>query len=48
MVNYELELPVFLDDSYVKKKSYKSCRHKYPGACVLDSSTIFELVKEVR
>jgi hypothetical protein len=52
MVKYTLELQIFLYDSYVKKKSYKSCKRRfrcrYPGVRILASSTILRLVKKVR
>jgi hypothetical protein len=52
MVKYTLEQRIFLYDSYVKKKSYKSCkgkfRRRYPGVHIPASSTIFRLVKKVR
>jgi hypothetical protein len=51
MVKYTLEQQIFLYDSYVKKKSYKSCkrfRRRYPGVCIPVSSTILGLVKKVR
>lgn len=48
MVKYTLEQRIFLYDSHVKKKLYKSCkrqfRPKYPGVCISASSTIFKLV----
>jgi inhibitor of nuclear factor kappa-B kinase subunit alpha len=52
MMKYTLEQRIFLYDSYVKRKSYKSCKRrflrKYPGVRVPASSTIFKLVKKVR
>jgi hypothetical protein len=52
MVKYTLEQRIFLYDSYVKKKSYKSCkrrfRRRYPGDRIPASSTILRLVKKVR
>jgi transposase len=49
---YTLEQRIFLYDSYVKKKSYKSCerrfRCRYPGIRIPTSSTILRLVKKVR
>jgi hypothetical protein len=52
MVKYTLEQWIFLYDSYVKKKSYKSCKrrvhHRYPGVRIPASSTILRLVKKVR
>jgi hypothetical protein len=52
MVKYTLEQHIFLYDSYVKKKSYKSCKrrfsHRYPGVRIPASSTILRLVKNVR
>jgi hypothetical protein len=51
MVKYTLEQQIFLYDSYVKKKSYKSCkrrfRRRYPGVRIPASSTILRLVKKV-
>jgi hypothetical protein len=51
MVKYTLEQRILLYDSYVKKKSYKSCKrrfcHRYPGVCIPASSTILRLVKKV-
>jgi hypothetical protein len=51
MVKYTLEQRFFLFDSYVKKKSYKSCkrrfRRRYPGVRIPDSSTILRFVKKV-
>jgi hypothetical protein len=51
MVKYTLEQRIFLYDSYVKKKSYKSFtrrfRHRYPGVRIPASSTILRLVKKV-
>jgi hypothetical protein len=50
MVKYTLEQQIFLYDSYVKKKSFKSCkrrfRHRYPGVRIPASSTILRLVKK--
>jgi hypothetical protein len=50
-VKYTLEKRIFLYDSYVKKKSYKSSkrrfRHRYPGVRIPASSTILRLVKKV-
>jgi hypothetical protein len=52
MVKYTLEQRIFLYDSYVKKKSYESCKRKfrrrYPGVRIPASSTILRLVKKVR
>jgi hypothetical protein len=52
MVKYTLEQQIFLCDSYVKKKFYKSWkrrfRHRYPGVRIPPSSTILRLVKKVR
>jgi transposase len=52
MVKYTLEQRIFLYDSYVKKKSNKSCsrrfRRRYPGVRIAASSTILRLVKKVR
>jgi hypothetical protein len=52
MVKYTLEMRIFLYDSYVKKKSYKSCkrrfRRRYPGVRIPASLMIFRLVKKVR
>jgi hypothetical protein len=52
MVKYTLEQRIFLYDSHVKKKSYKSCkrrfRRRYPGVLIPASSTILRLVKKVR
>jgi hypothetical protein len=51
MVKYTLEQRIFLYDSHVKKKSYKSCRrrfhHRYPGVRIPASSTILRLVRKV-
>jgi hypothetical protein len=51
MVKYTLEQRIFLYDSYVKKKSYKSCKRRfprrYPGVCITASSTILSLVKKL-
>jgi hypothetical protein len=51
MVKYTLEQQIFLYDSYVKKKSFKSCkrrfRHRFPGVRIPASSTIFRLMKKV-
>jgi hypothetical protein len=51
MVKYTLEQWIFLYDSYVKKKSYKSCkrrfRRRYPCVHIRASSTILRLVKKV-
>jgi hypothetical protein len=51
MVKYTLEQRIFLYDSYVKKKSYKSYkrrfRHRYPGVHIPASSMILRLVKKV-
>jgi hypothetical protein len=52
MVKYTLEQQIFLYDSYVKKKSYRSCKrrfcHRYPDVRIPASSTILRLVKKVR
>jgi hypothetical protein len=52
MVKYTLEQRIFLYDSYVKNKSYKSCktrfRRRYPGVRIPASSAILRLVKKVR
>jgi hypothetical protein len=51
MVKYTFEQRIFLYDSYVKKKFYKSCkrsRRRYPGVRIPASSTILRLVKKVR
>jgi hypothetical protein len=52
MVKYTLEQRIFLYDSYVKKKSYKSCKRRfhcrYPGVRIPASSTILRLEKKVR
>jgi hypothetical protein len=51
MVKYTLEQWIFLYDSSVKKKFYKSCKrmfiHNYPGVHVPSPSTIGKLVKTV-
>jgi hypothetical protein len=51
MVKYTLEQRIFLYNSYVKKKSYKSCKrrfcHRHPGVRTAASSTILKLVKKV-
>jgi hypothetical protein len=51
MVKYTLEQQIFLYDSYVKKKSCKSCkrrfRRRYPGVRIPASSTILRLVRKV-
>jgi hypothetical protein len=48
-MKYTLEQQISLYNSHVKKKSYKLCKVgfclKYLGVHVLDSSTIFRLVK---
>jgi hypothetical protein len=50
MVKCTLEQRIFLYDSYVKKKSYKSCkrrfRRRYPGVRILASPKILRLVKK--
>jgi transposase len=52
MVQYTLEQRIFLYDSDVKNKSYKSCKRRfhrrYPGVRIPASSTILRLVKKVR
>jgi hypothetical protein len=52
MVKYTLEQWIFLYDSYVKKKSYKSCerrfRRRHPAVRIPALSTILRLVKKVR
>jgi hypothetical protein len=52
MMKCTLEQQIFLYDSYVKKKSYKSCKRRfhrrYPGVCIPASSAILRLVKKVR
>jgi hypothetical protein len=51
VINKDGEQWIFPYDSYVKRKSYKSCkrrfRHRYPGVCIPASSTILRLVKKV-
>jgi hypothetical protein len=41
----------FYEDSYIKNKSYMSCKksllHKYPGVCVQNLLEIFRLMKTV-
>jgi hypothetical protein len=51
MVKYTLEQQIFLYDSYMKKKCYKSCKRRFrcwdPGVRIPASSTILILVKKV-